>query len=150
MSTFMSTQLLMLLCVLTWWCGLTFTVVPWTGRFRVQTKCAGNGGEFIAELFHVIRDYWPRVPAAVPHCIPILMLQNVTALLCFGDQAKHIDTGPKFTKQESTLSNNILTYKHICCPTILYTHIHKIQLRQIFLLYKPKGCKTKCNQIWLL
>lgn len=69
---------------LTWRCRFTFTVMPRTGGLRVQAKSTGYRRKFIAELLHVIRDHWPRLSTTVSHCIPVVMLQNVTSLFSFG------------------------------------------------------------------
>lgn len=75
---------LFVLLLLTWRSRFTFTVMSRTGGLRVQAKSAGYRRKFIAELLHVIRDHWPRLPTTVSHCIPVVMLQNVTSLFSFG------------------------------------------------------------------
>lgn len=83
--SFFSCLVVLVFWLLTWWSRFAFTVVPRTGRLRVQAKSAGYRRKFIAKLLHVIRDHWPRLSTTVSHCIPVVMLQNVTSLFSFGN-----------------------------------------------------------------
>lgn len=84
--------------------GVTFAVVSRAGGLRVEAEGAGNrreqGGWRRGLLLHLVRYHGPLLSTTVSNRVPALQLQQLTALLCLGDETQYIQTYPERDQEQ--------------------------------------------------